>query len=101
MAKIYRDESAALREALAGEDRHGESAMLLRSAIERIELVPDELGGKKTLAANLHGHLAGIQAMAAEPAWELPEDSAPAERRAMLVGARNRRYQRFLFQTAA
>ena len=87
MAKVYRDEIAALREALAGEGRHGEAAKLLRSAIDRIELVPVEVAGKKTLAANLHGRLAGILAMATESAGELPEDSAPAEWRAMVAGA--------------
>ena len=87
MAQIYRDEIAGLREALADETRRSEAEALLRRAIDTIELVPVEIDGNMRLAANLHGHLAGILSMAAKTKAPLDESDAEVMCTKMVAGA--------------
>ncbi|GGC12532.1 resolvase [Novosphingobium endophyticum] len=61
MAGFYREQVAALAEALTSEEFRGEAADLLRSLIESIVLSPSTDGG---LDIDLHGDLAGILSLA-------------------------------------
>lgn len=61
MAGFYREQVAALAEALTSEELRGEAADLLRSLIESIVLSPNSEGG---LDIDLHGDLAGILSLA-------------------------------------
>ena len=61
MAKIYRDQVTQLREAITDESRRAEAVDLIRTLVDKITLTPTEIDGKKTLAVDLYGHLAGIQ----------------------------------------
>ncbi|MGI9452801.1 MAG: recombinase family protein, partial [Geminicoccaceae bacterium] len=47
-----------------------------RTLIDRIELQPIKIDGKKTLAIDLHGHLAGILALANKAKGGIGEDVA-------------------------
>ena len=60
MAGYYREQVSKLRDALDHPDNRTEAADILRTLIDRIELNPVLVEGKKTLAIDLHGHLAGI-----------------------------------------
>lgn len=62
MAGYYREQVAALAEALTAEENRAEAADLLRSLIEWIELTPNAEG---KLEIDLYGDLAGILALAA------------------------------------
>ena len=59
------------------------SAKLLRSAIEKIELVT--VAGKEVLSANLPGRLAGISSNSTKSAGKPPKGDPPAEWRAMVA----------------
>ena len=66
MASYYREQVSQLREALTDEDHRTEAAAIIRNLIDRIVLTPIEHEGRKTLSIDLHGHIAGILAMAAK-----------------------------------
>ena len=60
LAKYYHDEIAALHDQLGNEETRGRAAQMLRTLVERIELVPDG----EELAIVLRGDLAAILAFA-------------------------------------
>jgi site-specific DNA recombinase len=69
MSVYYRNQVAALREALTDESRRAEATELIRTLIDRIDLTPAVDGnGRKYLAIDLTGHLAGMLALAADKA---------------------------------
>ncbi len=63
MARRYRADVKALREALGDKARQGEAAALIRSLVEKVVLTPEE--AKDDLAIDLYGDLAGILEIAA------------------------------------
>ena len=68
-------------------DNRAEAADILRTLINRIELKPVKIDGKKTLAIDLHGHLAGILSLANQGKGGIGEDIA--EKCTAMVGERN------------
>ena len=66
MGAHYRAQVSRLREALTDESRRAEVAELIRGLVDRIVLTPVEHNGRKTLAVDLLGHIAGILAMATQ-----------------------------------
>ena len=60
--------------------------------IDRIVLTPIEHEGRKTLSIDLHGHIAGILAMAANTKKPPQKDGFSEESIKLVAGARNRRY---------
>jgi len=64
MAGYYREQVSRLRDALNKPSDRTEAADILRTLVDRIELKPVTINGKKTLAIDLHGHLAGILSLA-------------------------------------
>ena len=64
LAGFYREQIGRLKEALTDESIGGRAADVMRSLIDRIELVPAEYEGRKILEVNLHGRLAGILSLA-------------------------------------
>jgi hypothetical protein len=62
MAERYKQEVAALSEALADENYRSEAAELLRSLVEKVALTP--VPGQKRLSIDLYGDLAGILSIA-------------------------------------
>lgn len=93
MAAFYREQVAGLREALIDEGGRAEASALIRTLIERIELAPVEHDGRRTLAITLHGHLAGILALAAKKQKPPRKSGSASESLAMVAGARNHRYR--------
>jgi site-specific DNA recombinase len=63
MARRYRAQVKAPREALGDTARQGEAAALIRGLVEKVVLTPEE--GKDDLAIDLYGDLAGILEIAA------------------------------------
>lgn len=92
IAGYYREQVSKLRDALDHPDNRTEAADILRTLIDRIELMPVLVEGKKTLAIDLHGHLAGILSFAKKANGGIGEDVAE-KCTAMVAGER---YQRFL-----
>ena len=76
MAGYYRDQVSKLRDALDHPDNRTEAADILRTLIDRIELKPIKVEGKRTLAIDLHGHLAGILSLANKAKGGIGEDVA-------------------------
>jgi ferredoxin len=76
MAGYYRQQVSKLRDALDHPDNRTEAADILRTLIDRIELKPVLVEGKKTLAIDLHGHLAGILSLANTDKGGIGEDVA-------------------------
>ena len=76
MAAYYRQQVSKLRDALDHPDNRTEAADILRTLIDRIELKPVMVEGKKTLAIDLHGHLAGILSLANKAKGGIGEDVA-------------------------
>ena len=76
MAGYYREQVSKLRDALDHPDNRTEAADILRTLIDRIELKPVLVEGKKTLAIDLHGHLAGILSLANKAKGGIGEDIA-------------------------
>ena len=62
MARRYQEEIRQLVTTINDEERRDEAIGLLRTLIDRIELVPNE--GRSDLVINLYGALAGILAIA-------------------------------------
>jgi site-specific DNA recombinase len=73
MAQVYREQVAALREALTHEDCQAEAAEVMRTLIDRIELTPVCRDGRNILSITLRGHLAGILGLAAKAKGPLAE----------------------------
>ena len=82
MAAYYREQVAALAEALNAEENRAEAADLLRSLIERIELTPNAAG---KLEIDLHGDLAGILSLAANSKKGPLDESDPCVQQVKVV----------------
>ena len=91
MASYYREQISQLREALTDEDHRTEAAAIIRNLIDRIVLTPVEHKGRKTLSIDLHGHIAGILAMAANTKKPPQKDGFSEESIKLVAGARNHR----------
>ena len=94
MAAYYRAQVMNLREALYDGDRGAQAAALIRRLIDRIVLTPVDHEGRKTLSVDLHGHLAGILAMARNAKKPLAArvtgaSGSVAESVKLVAGARN------------
>ena len=76
MAGYYRQQVSKLRDALDHPDNRTEAADILRTLIDRIDLKPVKVEGKRTLAIDLHGHLAGILSLANKAKGGIGEDIA-------------------------
>jgi site-specific DNA recombinase len=72
-SSYYRDQIAALREALANERAHVQAAELIRKLVDKIVLTPVEEEGRTSLSIDLHGHLAGILSLATKAKRPLNE----------------------------
>ena len=92
MAGYYRQQVSKLRDALDHSDKRAEAADILSTLIDRIELNPVKIDSKKTLAIDLHGHLAGILSLANKGKGGIGNDVA--ERCTAIVAGK--RYQRYL-----
>ena len=84
MAGYYRQQVAALSEALNAEENRAEAADLIRSLVDRIELSPNEQG---KLDIDLFGDLAGILSMAANKNRPLDESDPSVVQVKMVAGA--------------
>ena len=100
MAGYYREQVSKLRDALDHPDNRTEAADILRTLIDRIELKPVKIEGKKTLAIDLHGHLAGILSLGEQGKGGIGEDVAE-KCTAMVAGERCQRYLLGLFGAMA
>jgi DNA invertase Pin-like site-specific DNA recombinase len=100
MAGYYREQVSKLRDALDHPDNRTEAADILRTLIDRIELKPVTIDGKRTLAIDLHGHLAGILSLANKGKGGIGEDVAE-KCTAMVAGERCQRYLLGLFGAMA
>ena len=92
MANYYRDQIAALREALGDELARVQAADLIRKLVDKIVLVPgtdDE--GHTSLSIDLHGHLAGILSLATKAKRPLNESGLEIGYMKLVAGARNQR----------
>ncbi len=87
MAKVYRNRVAQLTEALTDDGRRAEAVDLIRGLVDGIVLSPAEIDGKKTLAVDLHGHLAGILSLSAQTKKPLKESDFSVESTKMVAGA--------------
>ena len=87
MAKVYREKMAQLTEALTDESRRAEAVDLIRGLVDKIVLSPTEIDGKQTLAADLHGHLAGILSLSAKTKKPLKESDFSVGSTKMVAGA--------------
>ena len=87
MGGYYRDQVAGLREALTDENHRLDAVEIMRRLIDRIELMPIEHEGRKAVAVNLHGHLAGILSLAAKTEKSLDDSDFSVESVAMVAGA--------------
>ncbi len=76
MAGYYRQQVSKLRDALDHPDNRTGAADILRTLIDRIELRPVMVEGKKTLAIDLHGHLTGILSLANKAKDRIGDDIA-------------------------
>ena len=100
MAGHYREQVSKLCDALDHPGNRTEAADILRTLIDRIELKPIMTDGKKTLAIDLHGHLAGILSLANKGKGGIGEDVAE-KCTEMVAGERYQRYLLGLFEVAA
>ena len=66
LASHYREQIGRLREALQCPDKREQAAAALRPLIDRIELTPVGRDGQEIPSISLHGHLAGILALATQ-----------------------------------
>lgn len=64
MGRYYRDQVAVLSEALGDEDYRAEAVAIICTLVDKVVLTPNEFDGKKTMAIDLHGELAGIRSLA-------------------------------------
>jgi site-specific DNA recombinase len=91
MASRYRERVANLRAALTDEKRKAEAAEIMRTLVDKIELVPVMQDGRKTLSITLHGALAGILGLAAQAKGPLGESDPVVECTKLVAGAYNHR----------
>jgi len=84
MAAYYREQVAALAEALTAEENRAEAADLLRSLVDRIELTPNAEG---RLDIDLFGDLAGILTLATNANGPLDESDPNVRQVKMVAGA--------------
>ncbi len=87
MATVYREKMAQLTIALTDESRRTETVEMIRSLVDKIVLSPAEDGGKKSLAIDLHGHLAGILSLSAQTKKPLKESDFSVESTKVVAGA--------------
>jgi site-specific DNA recombinase len=73
----YREQVAALNQALTSEENRAEAADLLRSLIDRIELTPN---AESKLEVDLYGDLAGILALTAAKENGPPREGGPFQK---------------------
>jgi hypothetical protein len=64
MGRYYRDQVAALSEALGDEDYRAEAVGIIRTLVDKVVLTPTEIEGKKTVAIDLYGEFAGLLSLA-------------------------------------
>ncbi|WP_114090138.1 recombinase family protein [Thalassospira profundimaris] len=86
MAASYRDQVAALHDALNDKARRAEAVDITRSLVDKIVLTPTTIDGKDTLAIDLHGHLAGILSLAAKTKKPLTESDFSVESTKLVAG---------------
>ncbi len=82
MASRYRDQVAALREALTDGSRRAEASELIRGLVERVEFPPEN----GTLAIDLYGHLAGILNLASGNRKPAPNDRGGLQQIMLVAG---------------
>ena len=82
MAKRYRDQVAALREALTDGSRRAEASELIRGLVERVEFRPEN----GMLAIDLYGHLAGILNLASGNRKPAPDDRGGLQQIMLVAG---------------
>ena len=73
MGRFYRQQVAALSEALSNPAYRTEAVAIIRTLVDQIVLTPAEINGKKTMAIDLHGKLAGILSLASNAKKPLSE----------------------------
>ena len=86
MANHYRDQIAALREALTDEHAHVQASDLIRKLVEKIVLTPEAGEGGGSLSIDLHGHLAGILSLATKAKRPLGESGLPVQYTKLVAG---------------
>lgn len=96
MSKVYSRKINALYEALRSEEGRPAAADLLRTLIDRIILEP----GDDRFGILIKGDIAGILSFASAKK-ELPATAVCGRQVPVVAGARNRRQQQGLFQSAA
>ncbi len=95
MAGYYREQVSRLSDARNEPSDRNEAADILCTLIDRIELKPVKIDGKKSQAIDLHGHLAGILSLANKDKAGIGEDVAE-KCTAMVAGERRHRKHTFL-----
>ena len=90
MANYYRDQIAALREALADEYARVQATEIIRKLVDKIVVTPvaDE-EGRTSLSIDLHGHLAGILSLATKAKRPLNESGLEMGYMKLVAGTRN------------
>ncbi len=96
MANYYRDQIAALREALAAEHAQAQASDLIRKLVDKIVLTPVEEEGRRTLSIYLHGHLASILSLATKAKRPLSESGLEVGYMKLVAGTRNHRELRLV-----
>jgi DNA invertase Pin-like site-specific DNA recombinase len=86
MGRYYRDQVAALSEALGDEDYRAEAVAIIRTLVDKVVLTPIEFDGKKTVAIDLHGELAGILSLASNAKKPLKESDFCVESIKLVAG---------------
>lgn len=86
MAATYRDQVAALHEALNEPDSRAEAVDVIRSLVDKIVLTPATIDGKDTLAIDLQGHLAGILSLSTKTKKPLKESDFSVESTKLVAG---------------
>jgi hypothetical protein len=89
MGGYYRDQVAALSEALGDEDYRAEAVAIIRTLVDKVVLTPTEIDGKRTVAIDLYGELAGILSLASNAKKPLKESDFCVESIKLVAGARN------------
>ncbi|MGH1480329.1 MAG: hypothetical protein ACRBM6_16660 [Geminicoccales bacterium] len=100
MAGYYREQVSRLRNALNELGDSNAATDVLRTLIDRIELKPVKIEGKKSLTIDLHGHLAGILSLANKDKAGIGGDVAE-KCTAMIAEERYQQYMLGLFGAVA
>lgn len=88
MGRYYRQQVAALAEALSDPAYRTEAVAIIRTLVDQIVLIPTEIDGKKTMAIDLHGELVGILSLASNAKKPLSESDFSIESIKLVAGAR-------------